>query len=87
MQLPRFLNSLEKYLEFVNLLIKLDHRLGETKGKLSCGDTKIVVGKTKKKESEPKSQEGIEPMQIGEVRGPQSKEEKERKKKLILCFY
>ncbi|KAJ1199159.1 hypothetical protein NDU88_002997 [Pleurodeles waltl] len=69
--------------EFIDLVVRLDHRLSERKGDKFWGDTCLVVLKTEKKES---SIPTHEPMQIGSVRGPLSKEEKERRKKIETLF-
>ena len=72
--------------EFINLVVRLDHRLGERKGERPRGDTRLIVLKSEKKDPENKNSD-TEPMQIGGIRGPLSSEEKDRRRKANLCLY
>ncbi|KAJ1209980.1 hypothetical protein NDU88_005349 [Pleurodeles waltl] len=73
--------------EFIDLVVRLDHHLSERKGEKFQGGTRLVVLKTEEKEFTFPTHDTPEPMQIGSVRGPLSKEVKERRKRLKLCLY
>lgn len=80
--LSHFIDLPDDCSEFIDLVVKLDHRLSERRGERSRGDTKLLIIKPEKRESD-KS----EPMQIGGMRGPLSSEEKDRRRKGNLCLY
>ena len=69
------------------MVVKIDHRLVERKGEKARSVSKIIVAKTEKKNPESKIRADAEPMQRGRLRGPLSKEEKEKRRKFNLCLY
>ena len=72
--------------ELIDLVVKLDHRLNERKGDRIRSEHRFVYISKPKREGEAKVSDP-EPMQIGGVRGPLTPEEKERRRKLLLCLY
>lgn len=76
----------EDYSDFVDLVVKLEHRLGERKGDKSKLESRLTFIRHEKKDTDNKLPEP-EPMQIGTLRGPLTSEEKERRRKLQLCLY
>ena len=72
--------------ELIDLVVKLDHRINERKGERTRNDNRLVYMSNLKKDSETKPPDP-EPMQIGGLRGPLTQEEKERRRKLLLCLY
>lgn len=82
--LSQIVDPPEDCASFIDLVVKLDHRLHERKGERprSVGP-KMVFHRTEK----PITRDAPEPMQIGGIRGPLSSEEKEKRRKLNLCLY
>ena len=70
----------------IDLVVKIDHRLGERKGEKSK-TPKLIFLKSDKRTTEGKICEDSDPMQIGGIRGPVAKEEKDKRRKLNLCLY
>ena len=84
--LSQIVNPPEAWEELIDLVVQIDHRLGERKGE-KARSNRVFLVRPEKKSSDPKPHEDTEPMQIGGIRPPLSKEEKEKRRKLNLCLY
>lgn len=75
--------------EMIDLALRLDHRMAERRGDRRKGDSRPVprLDLYKGSRGVAAKSEGDEPMQIGSVRGPLTKEEKEQRRKDGLCMY
>ena len=84
--LAQIVDPPEDWEELIDLVVKIDHRLGERRGEKSKVP-KLFIFKSDKKSTDPKVQDDVEPMQIGGIWGPLSKEEKDRRRKFNFCLY
>ena len=85
--LSQIVDPPEDWEELIDLVVKIDHRLNERKGE-RIKNSRIVVFKSDKKSPESKpSEDTPEPMQIGGLRSPLSKEEKDKRRRQNLCLY
>ena len=79
-------NPPESCVELIELVVKLDHRLSERKREKHRTDSRVLVFRDRKSEIE-KTEDDVEPMQIGNVRRPLTDEERKRRRSLGLCLY
>ena len=84
--LTQIVDPPEDWEELIDLVVKIDHRLGERKGE-KFRTIKPLFLKTEKKNPELKTSDESEPMQIGGIRPPLTKEEKDKRRRLNLCLY
>ena len=84
--LAQIVDPPEAWEELIDLVVKIDHRLKERKGE-KFRTNKVILIKNEKKNPDVKSFDDSEPMQIGGIRPPLSKEEKEKRRKFNLCLY
>ena len=90
--LSQIVDPPEDWEQLIDLVVKIDRRLGDRKGERAKGGRFLFIKPFEKKnQNKPHADkstfENPEPMQIGGIRGPLTKEEKERRRQLNLCLY
>lgn len=73
--------------KFNDLVMRLNKKVTERRGERPCGEHKLLLVQSECKETNLKSHDISEFMQIGGLRGPFTAEEKQRRRKLNLCLY
>ena len=84
--LTQIVDPPEDWEELIDLVVEIDHRLGERKGEKFRAFKPLLL-KTEKRNTELKINDEPEPMQIGGIRPPLTKEEKDKRRRLNLCLY